>query len=124
MKVYAIMTASGGEVDLAGICMTLPIAKSIVKALKRSFGKDWNRGGGVWIDEWRVTDTEYSGGKWWQIRLLPDGELYQALRISFRNVVEPDLLESDNGFFQTIVDAKTKTEAIKIAKQRQKEFPL
>jgi hypothetical protein len=121
MKTFAVMTDSYGTIELADICTSIPIAKSVVKALKRSHGKGWY--GKIWIEERRVTDTEYTGGKWWSILLTLDGEPLRALCISFREATEADTIDPDNGDFRTVVKTQTKAKAIKIAQQRQKDYP-
>jgi hypothetical protein len=119
MKTFAVMTDSYGEVDLAAICPSLPVAQRVVKALKKSNG---TRRVGIWIDIWRTTE-EVTKGKWWKVHLTGDGESWRAQFIAFREATELDYFDSDVGEFHTVVQAATKAEAIKIAQQRQKEYP-
>jgi len=119
MNTYAVMTNSYGEVDLAAICPSLPVAQKVVTALKRSNG---TRKVGIWIDIWRTTD-EVTKGKWWQVHLTDNGQPWRAKFIAFREATVPDYYDSDVDEFHTVVQAATKAEAIKIAQQRQKDYP-
>ena len=119
MKTFAVMTDSYGEVDLAAICPSLPVAQKVAAALKRSNG---TRNVGIWIDIWRTTD-EITKGKWWKVHLIAEGESWRAQFIAFREATIPDYYDGDVGEFHTVVQAKTKAEAIKIAQQRQKDYP-
>ena len=119
MKTFAVMTDSYGEVDLAAICLSLPVAQKVVAALKKSNG---TRNVGIWIDIWRMTE-ERTKGKWWKVRLTDDGQHYQTNFIAFRKATEPDYFDRDSGEFHTVVQARTKAKAIKIAQQRQKDYP-
>ncbi len=119
MKTFAVMTDSYGEVDLAAICPSLPVAQKVATALKRSNG---TRKVEIWVDIWRTTD-EVVKGKWWKVRLTDDGQLVWANFIAFRKATIPDYFDRDSGIFHTVVQAGSKAEAIKIAQQRQKDYP-
>jgi len=119
MKTFAVMTDSHGEVDLAAICPSLPVAQKVAAALKKSNG---TRKVGIWIDIWRMTE-EHTKGKWWDVHLTDDGQAYRTNFIAFRKATIPDYFDRDSGVFHTVVKAETKVEAIEIAKQRQKDYP-
>ncbi len=120
MKTFVVMIDSyGEEVNLAAICLSLPVAQKVAAALKRSNG---SRKVGIWIDIWRTTD-EVVKGKWWKVRLTDNGQPYRTKFIAFREATEPDYYDGDSDVFHTVVQAETKAEAITIAKQRWAEYP-